>query len=58
VDRYNHHFFHYEETPVLIINTDSIDFVHNEEDREDIFKAIEACPPGLTYYAPRSRTLG
>jgi deoxyadenosine/deoxycytidine kinase len=58
VDRYNHHFFHYEDTPVLIVNTDHIDFVHNEQDREDLLKAIEACPPGLTYYAPRSRSLG
>lgn len=58
VDRYNHHFFHYDETPVLIINTDNIDFVHNEHDREDLLKAIEACPPGLTYYAPRNRKIG
>lgn len=58
VERYNHHFFHYEDTPVLIINTDNIDFVHNEEDRDDLLKAIEACPPGLTYYAPRNRRLG
>jgi len=58
VDRYNHHFFHYDDTPVLIINTDKIDFVNNEADRADILKAIEACPPGMTFYAPRSRTLG
>ncbi|HSQ40903.1 MAG TPA: deoxynucleoside kinase [Fibrobacteraceae bacterium] len=57
VDRYNHHFFHYEDTPVLIVNTDSIDFVHNEADREDLLKAISACPPGLNYYAPRSMGL-
>lgn len=58
VDRYNHHFFHYEDTPVLIVNTDNIDFVHNEADREDLIRAIEACPPGLTYYAPRNRKIG
>ena len=57
VDRYNHHFFHYEDTPVLIINTDKIDFVNNEADRNDVLKAIEACPPGMTFYAPRSRSL-
>jgi len=53
VERYNHHFFHYEDTPVLIVNTDHIDFVHNEKDREDLLKVIEQCPPGMNFYAPR-----
>lgn len=57
VDRYNHHFFHYEDTPVLIVNTDHIDFVNNEKDREDLLKVIVQCPPGLTYYAPGGNTL-
>ena len=56
VERYNHHFFHYDETPVLIVNTDHIDFVHNEKDREDLLKVIEQCPPGMTFYAPNSNS--
>jgi len=57
VERYNHHFFHYEEAPVLIVNTDQIDFVENPKDLEDLLKAIEQCPPGLNFYAPQGNSL-
>jgi len=53
VERYNHYFFHYNDAPVLIVNTDQIDFVENEKDREELLKVIETCPPGLSYYSPQ-----
>jgi deoxyadenosine/deoxycytidine kinase len=51
-ERYNHHFFHYEECPVLIINTDSVDFVANEKHRAQILEAIARCPSQTTYFVP------
>lgn len=52
VDRYNHHFLHYEDCPVLIINTDHIDFVENEKHRGQLLQAIASCPAQTTYYVP------
>lgn len=37
---YDEFFFHYTETPLLIINTDNIDFVHNEQHFEQILIEI------------------
>ena len=52
VDRYNHHFLHYEDCPVLIVNTDNIDFVEYERHRQQLLQAIFSCPAQTTYYAP------
>ncbi len=37
---YDEFFFHYTETPLLIINTDNIDFVHNQKHFEQILIEI------------------
>jgi len=52
VDRYNHHFLHYEDCPVLIVNTDHIDFVENEKHLQQVLQAIASCPAQTTYYVP------
>ena len=52
--RYDHHFWHYPYAPVLIINTDHIDFVHNENHLKMVLDAIAACPKQTTYFVPES----
>lgn len=52
---YNSFFLHYEEAPVLIVNTDRLDFVANQEDFEELFKAIIEHGAGRKFYSPRSR---
>src|SRR5438067_1846150 len=37
---YNEYFFHYADTPLLVINTSDIDFVDNEADRENLVQVI------------------
>lgn len=54
IDRYDHHFFHYSECPVLIINTDSIDFVENPRDLENMISMVENVPTGTFVYTPIS----
>jgi deoxyadenosine/deoxycytidine kinase len=49
---YNNFFFHYNETPLLVINTDEIDFVHNESDYQDILYEINQHSTGTKYYIP------
>jgi deoxyadenosine/deoxycytidine kinase len=50
---YNDFFFHYNETPLLVIQTTEIDFVHNRMDLEDLHKQIQNMGQGTQYYIPR-----
>jgi len=54
-DAYSHYFFRYTETPLLVINTSDIDFVHNPQDLDDLIREILSMRPGTLYYVPRSQ---
>lgn len=47
---YNHFFFHYSATPLLVVNTNEIDFVKHKEDFEDLVKQVETVRAGTQYY--------
>lgn len=49
---YNHFFFHYTANPLLVINTNEIDFVKRKEDLEDLIKQINEMKRGTQYYVP------
>lgn len=49
---YNQYFFRYNETPLLIIDTTDIDFVHNEDDLKEILKTIQTPPAGTKLFRP------
>jgi deoxyguanosine kinase len=51
-EAYNYYFFHYTRTPLLVVNTDRIDFVHNETDLEDLLKQLKKPNVGTKYYVP------
>ena len=53
-EAYNHYFFRYSETPLLVINTSDIDFVHNPEDLEDLIRQVLSMREGTLYYVPKS----
>ncbi len=55
-EAYSQYFFRYTETPLLVINTSDIDFVHRREDLEDLLKQILSMKQGILYYVPKSRT--
>jgi len=52
VKAYNDFFFHYSETPLLVINTSDIDFVHNEGDLENLIQVIRKMRKGTHHYLP------
>ncbi len=54
-DLYNNFFFHYNKAPLLVINTDEIDFQHNEQDYQDILVEINHHHSGTRYYIPQNR---
>lgn len=51
---YNYFFFHYEETPLLVVKTDAIDFVNRPEHFDDLLKQLERPVEGKQYYVPAS----
>jgi deoxyadenosine/deoxycytidine kinase len=51
-EAYNHFFFHYHDTPLLVVNTNPIDFVNQPDDFEDLLKRILSHRQGTLYYTP------
>jgi len=51
---YDYYFFHYTETPLLVVKTDEIDFVHRPEHFDDLIDQISKPVAGKKYYSPAS----
>jgi deoxyguanosine kinase len=51
---FNEFFFHYNDSPLLVVNASEIDFVHNPEDFEDLMGHIQTMKSGTRYYVPMS----
>jgi deoxyadenosine/deoxycytidine kinase len=49
---YNEYFFRYDKSPLLIINSNDIDFVNNESDLDAIFEFIRTPGQGTRYFNP------
>ncbi len=51
---YNAFFHYYSGSPLLIINTNNIDFVRNPDDLNLLVETIAKVPEGVTYFSPTS----
>jgi deoxyguanosine kinase len=51
-DAYNAYFYRYAETPLLVVNTDEIDFVNKTEDFENLVAQIARTRQGTQVYVP------
>ena len=49
---FNEFFFHYNETPLLVINASEIDFVNIPSDLDNLILEIEKMEKGTKYYVP------
>ncbi len=56
-EAYNQFFFHYDNSPLLIINVNEIDFISNEEDFSTLLKEIGKKEKGMRVFLPRSSKL-
>ena len=52
IEAYNYYFYHYEETPLLVVDTNEIDFVNKPADFEDLVTQIQKARRGVQYYVP------
>ena len=57
-EAYNHYFFRYNSTPLLIVNSSEIDFVSSDKDIDELFKQIFREDRGFTeYFNPEIRRI-
>ena len=54
-EAYHHFFFHYNVTPLLVVETSQFDSDASDEALDDLVKQIRAMGPGTRYYVPRTR---
>ena len=52
IEAYNYYFYHYEETPLLVVDTNEIDFVNRPADFDDLVLQIQKAKRGVQYYVP------
>jgi deoxyadenosine/deoxycytidine kinase len=52
---YTEYFFRYQNTPLVIINTNNIDFVHNQEDLDEVINYIRQPVTGTKFFNPVSQ---
>jgi deoxyadenosine/deoxycytidine kinase len=55
-EAYNFYFFNYDKGPLLVVKTDEIDFVENNEDLADLLAQISKPIKGTHYYVPPGRS--
>jgi deoxyadenosine/deoxycytidine kinase len=51
---FNDYFFHYTDSPLLVVDASRIDFVHVPEDFKDLVDQIKRMKSGVQYYIPLS----
>jgi len=51
-EAYNYFFFHYREAPLLVVNTNEMDFVDRRADLEELVARIESHREGVAYLSP------
>lgn len=51
-EAFNHFFFHYDDSPLLIVNTDRLDFTTNRDHLDDFFMRLSERFEGTRYYVP------
>ena len=54
-EAYHHFFFHYNATPLLVVETSQFDSEGSEEALDDLVKQIRSMGPGTRYYVPRTK---
>jgi deoxyadenosine/deoxycytidine kinase len=51
-EAYNYYFFHYGQSPLLVVNTSEIDFVKRKEDFDQLLREIKSMKKGTWYFTP------
>jgi len=53
-EAYQHYFFHYTATPLLVVETSEFAPEHSDDALDDLLRQINSLPRGTRYYVPRT----
>jgi deoxyadenosine/deoxycytidine kinase len=53
-EAYQHFFFHYSATPLLVVETSQIDLLASDDALDDLIRQIRSMNRGTQYYVPRT----
>ena len=53
-EAYNHFFFHYTATPLLVVETSEVDLSWGDDALDDLLRQIDTLTRGTRYYVPRA----
>jgi deoxyguanosine kinase len=53
-EAYQHFFFHYSATPLLVVETSQLDLAGSDDALEDLVRQIQSMGKGTRYYVPRT----
>jgi len=54
-EAYNHFFFHYDQTPLLVVKAEGLDFINRAQDLEWLWGELANPPGGTRYIAAQGR---
>ena len=54
-EAYQHYFFHYNATPLLVVETSEFDSVATDESLDELVRQIRTMTSGTQYYVPRTK---
>ncbi len=52
IDAYNHYYYHYDDTPLLVVDTRHLDFENRDEDFEELIHQLRREIRGTEYFVP------
>jgi deoxyadenosine/deoxycytidine kinase len=55
-EAYQHFFFHYNTTPLLVVETSEFDPETSDDALDDLVRQIQGMGKGTRYYVPRTRS--
>ena len=53
-EAYQHYFFHYSATPLLVVETSQFEPEHSDDALDDLLRQINSLTKGTRYYVPRT----
>jgi deoxyguanosine kinase len=54
-EAFNHFFFHYTATPLLVVETSHVDLTWMDDSLDELLRQIHGMSGGTRYYVPRTR---
>jgi deoxyadenosine/deoxycytidine kinase len=52
-ESYNHFFFHYQASPLLVVDANHVNFTTDARELQALLEQVKGLGPGTSYYAPR-----